>query len=77
MADILMRRRDLKMRIEILTEDKSGSVVVERMARAICEGVGVDASEVPSGSGVGLVSGHSGGPVVQDHHDDVVVVEEG
>ena len=32
-----------KMRIEILTEDKSGSVVVERMARAICEGVGVDA----------------------------------
>ncbi len=38
-----MRRRDLKMRIEILTEDKSGAVVVERMARAICEGIGCDA----------------------------------
>ena len=43
MADILMRRRDLKMRIEILTEDKSGAVVVERMAKAICEGIGCDA----------------------------------
>ena len=43
MADILTSRRVTKMRIEILTEDKSGSVVVERAARSICEGVGVDA----------------------------------
>ena len=38
-----MNGRVLKMRIEILTEDKSGSVVVERAARSICEGVGVEA----------------------------------
>ncbi|MBR2522925.1 MAG: hypothetical protein IKE53_00625 [Clostridiales bacterium] len=43
MADILMNGPVTKMRIEILTEDKSGSVVVERMARSICEGAGVDA----------------------------------
>ena len=38
-----MNGQVLKMKIEILTEDKSGSVVVERAARSICEGVGVNA----------------------------------
>ena len=37
-------RQVLTMVIEILTEDKSGSVVVERAARSICEGVGVNAT---------------------------------
>lgn len=43
MAVIWMNRQVLKMIIEILSEDKSGSVVVERAARSICEGIGVDA----------------------------------
>ena len=39
----MMRRRDLKMRIEILTEDKSGAVVVERSVERICEAQGAKA----------------------------------
>ena len=38
--------------------------------------LGLDPAEVPSDSGVGLVSGHGGSPVVQDDHDDLVVVEQ-
>ena len=40
------------------------------------DGLGLDASELSPGSGVGLVAGHGGGAVVQDDHDYLVVVEQ-
>ena len=40
-------------------------------------GIGVYPAEMPSRTGIGLVTRHGGGPVVEDDHDDAVAVEQG